>query len=97
MNAEQIDDAGIQILREFVAISPEHARRIVARMRHAGLFRKADPDQMTCKHTHKNGIGSAGSDGSSSFIGHCLDCGKDLSYKIEGQLADQTLQLQPRN
>lgn len=83
MNADQIDEAAVQTLREMVAIGPELARRIVARLRHAGLFRKADPDQETCKHIKRQGVCSAGSDGSSSFTGHCSDCGKDLSYKIE--------------
>lgn len=52
-----------------------------------------------CKHTNRQGTGSAGSDGSSSFTGYCGDCGKDLSYKIVGggALSDPTLQLQPRN
>ena len=97
MTADEIDASAIQTLREMLAISPELARRVVARLRHAGLFRKADQDQATCKHIRRDGIGSAGSDGSSSFTGHCLDCGKDLSYKIEGTLADPMIQLQPRN
>ena len=49
-------------------------------------------DQETCKHINRRGIGSAGSDGASSFTGHCLDCGKDLSYKIEGSLAIRAVQ-----
>lgn len=54
-------------------------------------------DPATCRHLRKDGIGSAGSDGSSSFTGYCMDCGKDLSYKIEGVLADPMLQLQSKN
>lgn len=54
-------------------------------------------DPATCKHQFRDGIGTASSDGSSSFTGHCLDCGKDLSYSIKGDLADPMLQLQPRN
>lgn len=45
---------------------------------------KAPVDQATCRHVNTRGIGSAGSDGSSSFTGYCVDCGKDLSYKREG-------------
>jgi hypothetical protein len=67
-------------------------------LRAKGWTVKAPVDQATCKHLHRDGIGSASSDGSSSFIGHCMDCGKDLSHKIDGGLlADPMLQLQPRN
>lgn len=62
-----------------------------------GYHVKPPVDQATCKHVRRDGVGSASSDGSSSFTGRCLDCGKDLSYRIEGQLSDPMLQLQPRN
>ncbi len=63
-----------------------------------GYHIKSPLDQNTCRHIRRDGIGSCGSDGHSSFSGHCLDCGKDLSYRIEGTiLADPMLQLQPRN
>ncbi len=39
ITAEQVDDGVIQTLREMLAISPEHARRVTARLRHAHLLR----------------------------------------------------------
>jgi hypothetical protein len=54
-------------------------------------------DQSACKHSRQTGLGSASSDGSSSFTGHCLDCGKDVSYSIKGALADPMIQLTSRN
>lgn len=41
ITAKQVDDGVVQTLREMLAISPEQARKIAARLRHAGLLRAA--------------------------------------------------------
>lgn len=42
MTADEIDEAVVATLREMVAIGPEQARRIMARLRHAGLLRQSE-------------------------------------------------------
>jgi hypothetical protein len=41
ITAEEVDRAVVQTLREFLAISPEHARKVTAGLRHRHLLRMA--------------------------------------------------------
>ena len=42
MTADEMDEAAVSIMREMLAISREHARRVTARLRHAGLLVASD-------------------------------------------------------
>ena len=61
---------------------------MAAHLRAKGYRVAAPVDQATCSHPNRRGMGSASSDGSSSFSGYCADCGKDLSYSTPPRPAE---------